>query len=108
MCSQLVTRVEARMRKFPRNEQWRRIEAKLSGKVTGRGRAAGDNRLFVEAMLWIARPAPLLVDVEAAVAIGDKGSDAPVDQSEDPPALEPTPSMSPRSAALPRGDRHQT
>ena len=43
------------MRKFLRNEQWRRIEAMLPGKVTDRGRTAADNRLFVEAVLWIAR-----------------------------------------------------
>jgi len=43
------------MRKFLRNEQWQRIEAMLPGKVTDRGRTAADNRLFVEAVLWIAR-----------------------------------------------------
>jgi transposase len=43
------------MRKFLRNEQWQRIEAMLPGKVTDSGRTAADNRLFVEAVLWIAR-----------------------------------------------------
>jgi transposase len=43
------------MRKFLRNEQWQRIEAMLPGKVTDPGRTATDNRLFIEAVLWIAR-----------------------------------------------------
>lgn len=43
------------MRKILRNEPWRRIAAMLPGKVTDRGRTAADNRLFVEAVLWIAR-----------------------------------------------------
>ena len=43
------------MRKILRNEQWRRIEALLPGKVSDPGRTAADNRLFVEAVLWIAR-----------------------------------------------------
>lgn len=42
-------------RKLLRNDQWRRIEQLLPGKVTDRGRTAADNRLFVEAVLWIAR-----------------------------------------------------
>ena len=42
-------------RKLLRNDQWRRIEHMLPGKVTDRGRTAADNRLFVEAVLWIAR-----------------------------------------------------
>ena len=43
------------LRKILRNDQWRRIAAMLPGKVTDPGRTAGDNRLFVEAVLWIAR-----------------------------------------------------
>ena len=42
-------------RKMLRNEQWQRIEAMLPGKVSDPGRTAADNRLFVEAVLWIAR-----------------------------------------------------
>lgn len=34
---------------------WRRIEPLLHGKDSDRGVAAKDNRLFVEAVLWIAR-----------------------------------------------------
>jgi transposase len=43
------------MRRVLRNEQWRRIEAMLPGKPSDPGRTAADNRLFVEAVLWIAR-----------------------------------------------------
>ena len=43
------------MRKQLRNEQWQRIEAMLPGKKSDRGRTAVDNRLFVEAVLWVAR-----------------------------------------------------
>ena len=42
-------------RKILRNDQWERIEAMLPGKASDRGRTAADNRLFVEAVLWIAR-----------------------------------------------------
>ena len=37
-----------------RDDQWRRIEPHLRGKVTDRGVTA-DNRRFVEAVLWIVR-----------------------------------------------------
>ena len=43
------------MRKILRNDQWERIEHLLPGKATDRGVTAKDNRLFVEAVLWIAR-----------------------------------------------------
>ena len=43
------------MRKMLRNDQWERIEPLLPGKVSDRGVTAKDNRLFVEAVLWIAR-----------------------------------------------------
>ena len=35
--------------------QWRRIERLVSGKEGDKGRHGEDNRLFVEAVLWIAR-----------------------------------------------------
>ena len=38
-----------------RNDQFERIAALLPGKVSDPGRTAADNRLFVEAVLWIAR-----------------------------------------------------
>ena len=38
-----------------RDDQWKRIADLLPGKPGDRGRTAGDNRLFVEAVLWMAR-----------------------------------------------------
>lgn len=38
-----------------RDDQWERIEHLLPGKSSDRGVTARDNRLFVEAVLWIAR-----------------------------------------------------
>lgn len=38
-----------------REDQWNRIENLLPGKPTDPGRSAADNRLFVEAVLWILR-----------------------------------------------------
>jgi transposase len=43
------------VRKILRDDQWVRIEPMLPGKKSDRGRTAADNRLFVEAILWIAR-----------------------------------------------------
>ena len=43
------------MRKMLRNDQWERIEHLLPGKASDRGVTAKDHRLFVEAVLWIAR-----------------------------------------------------
>jgi len=37
------------------NEQWARIEGLVPGKKTDRGRSGADNRLFVDAVLWMAR-----------------------------------------------------
>lgn len=42
-------------RKMLRDDQWERIEQLLPGKVTDCGVTAKDNRLFVEAVLWVAR-----------------------------------------------------
>lgn len=42
-------------RKVLRNDQWERIEQLLPGKPTDCGVTAKDNRLFLEAVLWIAR-----------------------------------------------------
>ena len=38
-----------------RNDQWERIEDLLPGKPSDPGRTAGDNRTFVEAVLWVLR-----------------------------------------------------
>lgn len=43
------------MRRMLRNAQWQRIEGMLPGKISDPGRTAEDNRLFIEAVLWIAR-----------------------------------------------------
>jgi transposase len=38
-----------------RDDQWERIESLLPGKPTDPGRTGTDNRLFIEAVLWVAR-----------------------------------------------------
>lgn len=43
------------LRKILRDDQYARIEGMLPGKATDVGVTAKDNRLFVEAVLWIAR-----------------------------------------------------
>lgn len=40
-----------------RDDQLKRVAALLPGKVGDPGRRAADNRMFVKAMLWLARPA---------------------------------------------------
>jgi transposase/DNA-binding XRE family transcriptional regulator len=45
----------ALVRKSLTNEQWDRIKKKLPGKTGDPGCRARDNRLFIEAVLWIAR-----------------------------------------------------
>ncbi len=42
-------------RKRLRDDQWERIKDLLPGKATDAGVTAKDNRLFIEAVLWIAR-----------------------------------------------------
>jgi len=37
------------------DDQWERIERLLPGKTGDRGRSGTNNRLFVEAVLWVAR-----------------------------------------------------
>ncbi len=43
------------VRKLLRQDQWERIEQLLPGKAGDPGRSGDDNRLFLEAVLWIAR-----------------------------------------------------
>ena len=43
------------LRKLLRDDRWRRIEHLLSGKASDLGCTAKDNRLFVEAVLWVMR-----------------------------------------------------
>ncbi len=38
-----------------RDDQWERIEHALPGKSSDPGRTCSDNRLFVEAIMWIAK-----------------------------------------------------
>jgi transposase len=42
-------------RKMLRDDHWERIERLCSGKASERGVTGRDNRLFVDAVLWIAR-----------------------------------------------------
>lgn len=42
-------------RKILRDDQWDRVKDLLPGKATDRGVTAKNNRLFLEAVLWIAR-----------------------------------------------------
>jgi transposase len=42
-------------RKMLRDDQWQRIENLLPGKATDCGVTAKDNRLFIEAVLWVLR-----------------------------------------------------
>ena len=43
------------LRRWLRDDQWQRLEPMLPGKASDPGRTAEDNRLFIEAVLWIAR-----------------------------------------------------
>ena len=43
------------VRRWLRDDQWERIEHMLAGKSGDPGRSGQDNRLFVEAVLWVAR-----------------------------------------------------
>lgn len=46
--------------------QWQRIEHRVPGKPGDRGATAGDNRLFVAAVLWLARTGAPWRDLPAA------------------------------------------
>jgi transposase len=43
------------LRMLLRDDQWKRIEKLMQGKAGDRGRSGTNNRLFVEAVLWVAR-----------------------------------------------------
>lgn len=51
----LAARVHSENRRVLRDDQWERIAPLLPGKATDCGVTAKDNRLFLEAVLWIAR-----------------------------------------------------
>ena len=38
-----------------RDDQWDRIKGALPGKVEDPGRTSADNRLFIKAVMWIAK-----------------------------------------------------
>ena len=43
------------VRRWLREDQWERLAPMLPGKASDPGRTGEDNRLFIEAVLWIAR-----------------------------------------------------
>jgi transposase len=45
--------------------QWAKMEPHCLGKVTDPGRSGGNNRLFIEAVLWITRTGSPLGDLPA-------------------------------------------
>lgn len=52
---QLIDKNDVMERRVLRDDQWERIKELLAGKASNRGVTAKDNRLFLEAVLWIAR-----------------------------------------------------
>jgi transposase len=44
-----------KVRKFIKDDQWKKLEPLLAGKVGDVGATGKDNRLFLEAVLWIVR-----------------------------------------------------
>jgi putative transposase len=54
-------------RKLLRDDQWERIQDLLPGKVSDPGATGKDNRLFVEAVLWIARTGSPWRDLDPAL-----------------------------------------
>ena len=54
-------------RKLLRDDQWDRIKDLLPGKVSDAGVTGKDNRLFVEAVLWIARTGSPWRDLDPAL-----------------------------------------
>ena len=55
LASRLLNREVALDRMVLRDEQWERLAPLLPGKVGDPGQSAADNRLFLEAVLWVAR-----------------------------------------------------
>jgi len=43
------------VRRWLRDDQWQRLEPMLPGKASDPGRTGENNRLFIEAVLWVAR-----------------------------------------------------
>src|SRR6202521_3696787 len=57
---------EALIRLILTDEQWERVAPLLPGKVGDPGRSGADNRMFLEAVLWIARVGAPWRDLPAA------------------------------------------
>jgi transposase len=55
------------IRKLLRDDQWNKLEPLLPGKAGDRGSTVRDNRLFVEAVLWIVRTGSPRRDLPAAL-----------------------------------------
>ena len=55
ICFKAAKREVALDRMVLHDDQWERIAPRLPGKAGDPGRSAGDNRLFLEAVLWIVR-----------------------------------------------------
>ena len=61
--------------------QWNKIEPLCAGKVTDAGRSAKDNRLFIEAVLWIIRTGSPWRDLPEEFGKWNSGSNAIADGS---------------------------
>ncbi len=58
------------MRRFElTDEQWRRVEGLRPGKAKAPGCTAKDNRLFLDAVLWIARTGAPWRDLRPGLAV---------------------------------------
>ncbi len=47
------------LRRWLRDDQWQRLEPMLPGQASDPVRTAEDNRLFIDAVLWIAHRLPM-------------------------------------------------
>ncbi|WP_371440439.1 transposase [Komagataeibacter rhaeticus] len=56
--------------------QWAKMEPLCLGKKTDRGRSGKDNRLFIEAILWIARTSGPWRDLPRISDIGTRSTHA--------------------------------
>ena len=59
-----------------KDHQWERMEPHLPGKSSDPGRTGTDNRLFMEAVLWLARTGAPWRDLPAFSATGTASSSA--------------------------------
>jgi transposase len=54
------------------DEQWDKIKDALPGKVGDRGRTAEDNRLFIDAVMWMSKTGAPWRDLPACMASGQQ------------------------------------